>query len=117
MTDEIATKEQWNPQDMAAQVRDKIRLQVAELIPPEMWKQLIEDEVRKFTTVTTERHGYQNRDTREVRPGIEPMINTGRRHGQVLADEWTVVTVDGSLSAQWEHTVCVTETGVDILTI
>jgi len=48
---------------------------------------------------------------------VEPMINTGKRHGQLQADEWTVKTVDGSLSAQWEHTVCVTETGVDILTI
>lgn len=48
---------------------------------------------------------------------IEPMINIGRRHGKLLADEWTVVTEDGSLSAQWEHTVCVTKTGVDVLTI
>ena len=46
---------------------------------------------------------------------VEPMINLGKRHGRVLEDEWTVVTVDGSLSAQWEYTVCVTEDGVDIL--
>ena len=48
---------------------------------------------------------------------IEPMINIGKRHGRLLEDQWTVVTVDGSLSAQWEHTVCVTEDGVDILTL
>ena len=48
---------------------------------------------------------------------IEPMINIGKRHGQLQADQWTVLTVDGSLSAQWEHTVAVTENGVDILTI
>lgn len=48
---------------------------------------------------------------------VEPMINIGRPAGRLLEDGWTVVTADGSLSAQWEHTVCVTETGVDILTI
>jgi methionyl aminopeptidase len=47
---------------------------------------------------------------------IEPMINAGRRECKTLSDGWTVVTADGSLSAQWEHTVRVTETGVDILT-
>jgi methionyl aminopeptidase len=47
---------------------------------------------------------------------IEPMINMGKRHGKLLEDEWTVITVDGSLSAQWEHTVAVTEDGVDVLT-
>lgn len=48
---------------------------------------------------------------------IEPMINTGGPAGKLLEDGWTVITVDGSLSAQWEHTVCVTEAGVDVLTI
>ena len=48
---------------------------------------------------------------------IEPMINAGRRHNSVLPDEWTVVTKDRSLSAQWEHTLAVTETGVEILTL
>lgn len=48
---------------------------------------------------------------------IEPMINTGRYHTRVLADKWTVVTKDRSLSAQWEHTVLVTENGVEILTL
>ena len=47
---------------------------------------------------------------------IEPMINAGRYECKTLSDGWTVVTVDGSLSAQWEHTVRVTETGVEILT-
>lgn len=47
---------------------------------------------------------------------IEPMINAGRRECRLLPDGWTAVTADGSLSAQWEHTVRVTETGVEILT-
>jgi methionyl aminopeptidase len=48
---------------------------------------------------------------------IEPMINAGKYQTKLLKDGWTAVTVDGSLSSQWEHTVCVTETGVEILTI
>ncbi len=48
---------------------------------------------------------------------IEPMINIGKRHMKVLKDGWTAVTKDRSLSAQWEHTILVTETGYDILTI
>ena len=47
---------------------------------------------------------------------IEPMINAGKRHVKVLADQWTVVTKDHSLSAQWEHTVLVTSEGHEILT-
>jgi len=47
---------------------------------------------------------------------IEPMINLGGRGVRLLSDGWTVVTSDGSLSAQWEHTVRVTEDGVEILT-
>lgn len=47
---------------------------------------------------------------------IEPMINAGKRHTRVLPDGWTVVTKDRSLSAQWEHTVVVTQDGVEILT-
>jgi methionyl aminopeptidase len=47
---------------------------------------------------------------------IEPMINLGRYETRLLDDNWTAVTVDGSLSAQWEHTILVTETGVEILT-
>lgn len=47
---------------------------------------------------------------------IEPMINAGKRHSKILPDKWTVVTKDRSLSAQWEHTLLVTNTGVEILT-
>ena len=47
---------------------------------------------------------------------IEPMINMGRREIRVLADGWTAVTLDGSLSAQWEHTVHVTDSGVEVMT-
>jgi methionyl aminopeptidase len=48
---------------------------------------------------------------------IEPMINAGKRHVKVLPDDWTVVTKDHSLSAQWEHTILVTENGYEILTL
>ena len=48
---------------------------------------------------------------------IEPMVNAGKRHVRLLPDGWTVITKDHSLSAQWEHTVLVTETGVDVLTL
>lgn len=48
---------------------------------------------------------------------IEPMINAGKRHIKLLPDQWTVVTKDHSLSAQWEHTILVTETGHEILTL
>jgi len=48
---------------------------------------------------------------------IEPMINAGKRHTKVLKDGWTVVTKDHSLSAQWEHTVLVTEDGYQVLTL
>jgi len=48
---------------------------------------------------------------------IEPMLNAGRREIREMADGWTIVTKDHSLSAQWEHTVCVTETGVEVLTV
>lgn len=47
---------------------------------------------------------------------IEPMVNLGKRHTRLLPDEWTVITRDRSLSAQWEHTMAVTEDGVDVLT-
>lgn len=48
---------------------------------------------------------------------IEPMVNIGKHHTRLLPDKWTVVTKDHSLSAQWEHTLLVTETGVDVLTL
>ena len=47
---------------------------------------------------------------------IEPMVNVGRRHIRTMADGWTVVTADGSLSAHFEHTVAVTPEGPKILT-
>jgi methionyl aminopeptidase len=56
----------------------------------------------------------------ELLPGmtftIEPMINAGRRHVKLLPDEWTVVTKDHKLSAQWEHTILVTANGAEVLT-
>lgn len=48
---------------------------------------------------------------------IEPMVNAGKRFIKQLPDGWTVVTKDRSLSAQWEHTILVTEHGHDILTL
>lgn len=57
----------------------------------------------------------------ELKPGmtftIEPMINAGKRHVRQLPDGWTVVTKDRSLSAQWEHTILVTDNGYEILTL
>lgn len=47
---------------------------------------------------------------------IEPMVNVGRKETRLLADNWTVVTQDRSLSAQWEHTILVTHNGYEILT-
>jgi methionyl aminopeptidase len=56
-----------------------------------------------------------------LKPGmfftVEPMINLGRPHVKVLSDGWTAVTRDRSLSAQFEHTVAVTDTGVEIFTL
>ncbi|MEL7315929.1 MAG: type I methionyl aminopeptidase [Cyanobacteria bacterium J06559_3] len=56
----------------------------------------------------------------KLQPGmtlaIEPILNAGSKHTRTLSDRWTVVTVDRSLSAQYEHTVLVTETGHEILT-
>jgi len=55
-----------------------------------------------------------------LRPGmtiaVEPMINAGKKEVKVLKDGWTTVTLDGSLSAHFEHTVLITETGYEILT-
>jgi methionyl aminopeptidase len=57
----------------------------------------------------------------KLQPGmtftIEPMVNAGKRHVKLLPDGWTVVTKDHSLSAQWEHTVLVTDTGFEVLTM
>jgi len=56
----------------------------------------------------------------ELMPGmvftIEPMINAGTYQWKLLEDGWTVVTADGALSAQFEHTIAVTENGPEILT-
>jgi len=66
---------------------------------------------------------YRNPEAKALilQPGmtftIEPMINAGKRHVKVLADKWTVVTKDHNISAQWEHTVLVTEQGVEVLTL
>ncbi|MGZ8217343.1 type I methionyl aminopeptidase [Methylomagnum sp.] len=65
---------------------------------------------------------YGKPDTGPVlQPGmtftIEPMINQGKRYVKILPDGWTAVTKDHSLSAQWEHTVLVTERGCEILTL
>ena len=57
----------------------------------------------------------------ELVPGmtftIEPMINAGRREIKELGDGWTIVTKDRSLSAQWQHTILVTDTGYEVLTV
>lgn len=57
---------------------------------------------------------------KKLRPGmvftIEPMINEGGWETKILEDGWTAITIDGKLSAQFEHTLAVTETGVEILT-
>lgn len=57
----------------------------------------------------------------ELVPGmtftIEPMLNAGRKETRLLPDGWTVVTRDHSLSAQWEHTILVTDDGFEVLTV
>lgn len=64
-------------------------------------------------------YGPPNKGPR-LRPGmvlcIEPMVNAGSRYVKTLADNWTVVTVDGKRCAHFEHTVAITETGYEILT-
>ncbi|HEV8690180.1 MAG TPA: type I methionyl aminopeptidase, partial [Ideonella sp.] len=57
----------------------------------------------------------------KLQPGmiftIEPMINAGRREIRETGDGWTIVTKDRSLSAQWEHTIVVTDTGYEVMTL
>lgn len=64
-------------------------------------------------------YGVPDRGPR-LKPGmtlaIEPMVNVGERYVKTLADNWTVVTVDGSLCAHFEHTIAVTDDGYEILT-
>jgi methionyl aminopeptidase len=66
-------------------------------------------------------HYGQIGEGQEIRPGmiftVEPMINLGRPHVKLLSDGWTAVTRDRSLSAQFEHTVGITETGIEIFTL
>ncbi len=65
-------------------------------------------------------HYGKARTGMEMVPGmiftIEPMINAGKRFTRLLPDDWTVVTKDHSLSAQWEHTILVTDDGFEVLT-
>ncbi len=65
---------------------------------------------------------YGSPDTgMELKPGmtftIEPMLNAGKKETKLLPDQWTVVTRDRSLSAQWEHTILVTGDGHEVLTV
>ena len=57
----------------------------------------------------------------ELKPGmtftVEPMVNEGKPNIRILSDQWTVVTKDKKLSAQWEHTVLVTDGGYEVLTL
>jgi methionyl aminopeptidase len=66
-------------------------------------------------------HYGKRGDGLRLEPGmvftIEPMINAGKAAVSELPDGWTIVTKDRSLSAQWEHTVAVTATGVEVLTL
>ena len=74
-----------------------------------------------FHTAPQIPHYGQRGTGKKLRPGmvftIEPMINEGTHEVEVLADQWTAVTKDRKLSAQWEHTIAVTADGVEILTL
>lgn len=65
-------------------------------------------------------HYVSQENNIEIKPGmiftIEPMINAGNRHIKLKKDNWTVVTKDGQLSSQWEHTILITENGNEVLT-
>lgn len=64
-------------------------------------------------------YGPPNKGPR-LRPGmtlaVEPMVNAGSRYVRTLADNWTVITVDGKMCAHFEHTIAITDTGYEILT-
>lgn len=65
---------------------------------------------------------YDNKKVKTIiQPGmcftVEPMINAGKASTRLLPDDWTVITRDRSLSAQWEHTILVTDTGYEVLTL
>jgi methionyl aminopeptidase len=76
---------------------------------------------RKFHEEPQVLHYGRSGTGARLQPGmtftIEPMINAGKAAIRELADGWTIVTKDHSLSAQWEHTVLVTETGFEVLTL
>ena len=76
---------------------------------------------RKFHEEPQVLHYGKRGDGIRLEPGmvftIEPMINAGKAAVSELPDGWTIVTKDRSLSAQWEHTVAVTDTGVEVLTL
>lgn len=76
---------------------------------------------RLFHTAPQIPHYGKRGKGKKLRPGmvftIEPMINVGTWEVEVLSDKWTAVTKDRQLSAQFEHTVAVTATGVDVLTL
>lgn len=75
---------------------------------------------REFHTAPQVPHYFDARQNKRMRAGwvftIEPMINIGGYETEVLADDWTVLTKDRSLSAQFEHTLLVTRTGCEVLT-
>ncbi len=75
---------------------------------------------KQFHTEPQITHYFAEEDPRRMQPGmtftIEPMINLGVWQTRRLRDQWTVVTRDGALSAQFEHTVLITDDGVEILT-
>jgi methionyl aminopeptidase len=75
---------------------------------------------RVFHTAPQVKHFGKRGEGQRVKSGmvftIEPMINLGEKGTQLLADGWTVLTADRSLSAQFEHTIVVTQTGCEVLT-
>jgi len=76
---------------------------------------------RKFHEEPQVLHYGKRGDGIKLEPGmiftIEPMVNAGKAAISELPDGWTIVTKDRSLSAQWEHTIAVTESGVEVLTL
>lgn len=75
---------------------------------------------RKFHQEPTIFHYYNPNYKLILKPGMimtcEPMINLGSKAVTTLEDYWTVITMDGKISAQWEHTIAITENGPEILT-
>ncbi len=75
---------------------------------------------RKFHTYPTIPHFYDRTERDKIKPGmiftIEPMINQGHWKHKILSDGWTAVTADNTRSAQFEHTVLITDDGAEILT-